>query len=138
MAPFPLGILVVTMLDVLRPQPSPLFSCTFSEPARFPHTKRTCHTQYPHSVRGALVRRYKRFLADVVLGDTRPTFRTSGGGDDDGSGCAGDAAPCCRSENKDDMDGNISALGATECDSIAITCHCPNTGPMPGLLSWYG
>ena len=54
--------------------------------------------RYGPAVQGALVKRYKRFLADVMI-DT----------------CGADAAGEPASAN-------------------AVTCHCPNTGPMTGLL----
>lgn len=53
--------------------------------------------QHGRVVRGHLIRRYKRFLADVLVGDGPPSAEEA-------------------------------ALGA------ATTVHCPNTGPMVGLL----
>lgn len=56
--------------------------------------------QHGQIVRGQLLRRYKRFLADVVVGD--------------GSNLADRGSPVA-----------------------SITVHCPNTGPMVGLLDRY-
>ena len=57
--------------------------------------------QHGRVVRGHLLRRYKRFLADVLVGDGPPSTDV------------------------------LAAAAST-------TVHCPNTGPMIGLLDRFG
>jgi DNA-binding sugar fermentation-stimulating protein len=66
--------------------------------------------QYGDVQQGLLLKRYKRFLADVKLvavNGTSPEILAS--------------SPTLKAEHPDDF----------------ITVHCPNTGPMTGLLDRY-
>lgn len=64
--------------------------------------------QLPNVLQGQLHKRYKRFLADVSLG-----------GSADGSTAMADAQ----------ADAQVP-------QDIHVV-HCPNTGPMTGLLDWW-
>ncbi|GIL92735.1 hypothetical protein Vretifemale_20243 [Volvox reticuliferus] len=98
--------------------------------------------QYPVTRGGLLVRRYKRFLADVVFVEPEPcgssAGRALGIGNSEGArrehenGAAevGPSVTVVADTGHGSGDGNSgSAAGA-------LTCHCPNTGPMVGLLNW--
>ncbi|GLC35655.1 hypothetical protein PLESTB_000002600 [Pleodorina starrii] len=106
--------------------------------------------QYPLTVRGQLVRRYKRFLADVLM-QPPPTLRDGVDGADGGADSDGDASLEAGRELSGGggaagtPDEAVDALGGADASGAdggamtatgAITCHCPNTGPMVGLLDW--
>ncbi|KXZ43107.1 hypothetical protein GPECTOR_102g60 [Gonium pectorale] len=129
--------------------------------------------EYPSAVRGWLVRRYKRFLADIVLQPSVAGRHSQGAGGSRGApgappvtaaaasgpgqapavtvvaaGAAaaataaaavvspGMAAVAATATGVAAASPEVAAAAAVAAAGGATTCHCPNTGPMTGLLDW--
>ncbi|KAG2500560.1 hypothetical protein HYH03_001331 [Edaphochlamys debaryana] len=122
-------------------RPPPLDSATARGSSRGDVAGPVVLHEYPTALRGRLVRRYKRFLADVLLGEgpegaggEPPGTAEAGGSDGSGaSGGGGAAAAGAATGRSAGMDGEAPQAEAA---AAVTTCHCPNTGPMTGLLDW--
>lgn len=80
--------------------------------------------QLPNAVHGKLVRRYKRFLADIEgLQPARPSGIVETNAASSGKGA-------------EQQPAGEQHAGTSMPQVPFTTVHCPNTGPMTGLLDW--
>lgn len=89
--------------------------------------------QYGPLVPGQLVRRYKRFLADIIFSSSSGSSSTAAASDTTQiTHLPGQVAAAGPSSKDQDQAADAGADAAT--GDAAVVVHCPNTGPMTGLL----